>query len=178
MSSQAVIIARMKKRIGAIEGVRLPPRSPAASPAPSPMVNVDPWAPLDTILPGGPILRSPSVWPRVQPYLRLDLIPDLLDLAQTGRLEAALARADPNDPYSLIWADTRQEQHRETQRLEQDLISGAIDMVESDIACINPRCRAKTVRTPRLSQRRGGDEAATMSFRCQTCRQVWTQSAA
>lgn len=140
-------------------------------PISQPILPSDPLAGI----PGADVLRST---PGIEPFLLPGLIPDLLYLAETGQLSEAISRARPNDPTSIIFNHPSQIFHEETKKVEMDILTGNIDLTESDIECINPRCRAKSVVGPKIEQRRRADEPPTGKFRCTKCRREWAISMA
>jgi len=158
----------------------LGPRSSPSGPLPPLVLPSQPVGPVDPLLalgniPGVDILRST---PGIQPFLLPGLIPDLLYLAQLGRLPEAIQRADPRNPSSIIFNDPSQRFHEETKKVEMDILTGNIDVAESDIECINPKCKTRSVIGPILQQRRRADEPPTGVFRCTRCRQQWAISMA
>ena len=106
------------------------------------------------------------------------LIPDLLYLAQLGRLAEAVAQANPQKPQSIIWNDPTQKIHDETAKVELDILTGQIDIAQSDKVCINSACKKRTVVGPFLMQRRSRDEPQNAAFRCTTCKRQWNISLA
>ena len=157
--------------------VRLKPKTVAmigaptlTLPVPGAPQAIDPFAGLEGV-PGIDVLRNT---PGLAPYFHIDLIPDLLYLAQSGRLADAIARADPNDPGSIIFRDPTQDFHRETQKVEYSILTGDIDVQDSDIECINPKCKAKKVKGPLIKQRASADEPPYATFQCTKCRHIWS----
>jgi len=122
-------------------------------------------------LPGADIVRAT---PGIEPFMIQALIPDLLYLAQLGRLAEAITRADPQNPQSIIWNDPTQKIHDETAKVEMDILTGQIDIAQSDQSCINPACKKKTVAGPFTKQRRSNDEPPSAQYRCTTCKRQWT----
>ncbi len=140
----------------------------------TPVQSVDRFAFL-TGIPGADILRNT---PGIEPYLHVALIPDLIFLAQQGRLSEAIGRADPKNPMSIVFNDPTQAIHSETQKVEMDILTGNIDVFESDVVCINPKCKATQVKVTYNRWTRSLDEPATMSARCMKCKRSWNQSMA
>lgn len=126
-------------------------------------------------LPGAAQLQS---IPGIEPYLIPELIPDLLYLANQGRLEQAISRANPNNPSSIIFNDMSQEVHAQTYQTDMKIMRGEFEVPMTEIPCPNARCGAKTVSGPFIKQTRGGDEPATFQFRCPKCGKHFKHSAA
>lgn len=136
--------------------------------------SVHPLAGL-TDIPGVDVLLAT---PGLEPYLTPDLIPDLITMAQKGIITEALSRANPDDPKSIIFNYPTQAIYQETRALEIKLATGQVEVIQSDVICINPKCRAKKVVGPFIKQTRRADEPPTAIYRCTQCKRQWHFSTA
>lgn len=153
-------------------GLKLKKKSVQQAPVYTPTIEV-PVNLLQTIPEYDKLLTVPGI----QPYLLPELIPDLIYLLDNGQLETAVLAANPDKPFSIIWNHPSQETHRETLKTELDILSGEIDVRETEIECINPKCRLKSV-VKTTKQMRSPDEPSTDIFRCTKCRKIWLRSSA
>jgi DNA-directed RNA polymerase subunit M/transcription elongation factor TFIIS len=103
-----------------------------------------------------------------QEFKTAELIPDLIAMAKEGRLADALSRADPRDPRSIIFNDRTQDEFREEEKLEKDVIQGKTKQVLTNIICWNKKCKQKAVIEFEL-QIHSGDEGATVFYSCTAC---------
>lgn len=93
-------------------------------------------------------------------------------------LAQVINRADPSRPESIIFQHPSQEVHRQTQKVEIDLIKDEPELVErTDIQCRNTRCGARRIQTA-IVQTRSADEPATVFARCVACKSQWQFSLA
>jgi DNA-directed RNA polymerase subunit M/transcription elongation factor TFIIS len=123
----------------------------------------------EIVFPGTqPVINSPDAMRTKQQYLN--------NIYQSGaaRLAQFVAGADPNDPNTLIFNHASQDVHRQTQKIEIELIKNEPEVVEGNIQCQCGNTRVQTA----SKQLRSADEPPTVFARCVKCKRQWKFSQA
>jgi len=91
------------------------------------------------------------------------------------RMTIIVSRANPKNPNSIIFDHSTQNVHRDTEKVEVELILNEPEIVESDvIQCV---CGSRRIRTHKV-QTRSADEPETVFASCVTCKRNWKFSSA
>lgn len=115
-----------------------------------------------------PLLKIPGI----EPYIRKDLIPDLLYMyaKDPDYFQTLISKSDPKDPTSILFNNKYQNINEATKQMEKEILLDEFEVAEH--AYLVCQCGSKFIRV-QSKQKRAGDEGISVDAYCTKCKRSW-----